>query len=445
MGRGAHAHPAAVPPLRFQAVVEVTHPVPTLEWDTPLYRQARAQLEHALVGAGIPEWIAERLRYPERAIILTLPVKLDDGTARSFPAYRVQHSSVLGPTKGGVRYDGEVNLGECAALAMWMTWKCSLLRLPYGGAKGGVRCNPRELSNAEIARITRRFTADLAPFIGPDQDIPAPDLATNEQTMAWMMDTYSMQKGYAVPEIVTGKPVSIGGSLFRHEATGAGVVMVIERACARLGRQLSGLRCVVQGFGNVGGVAATELHEKDAVVVAVSDLSGGVHAEGGLDVPTVHEYAREHGSLEDYDGGARITNAELLELPCDVLVLAAREDQITAANAANLRCGLIAEGANGPTSIAADAILAERGIPILPDVLTNAGGVTVSYFEWVQDLGRLFWDRDEIRRRLADQLGDAFDRVWELAARDGITLRNAALVAGIREVSAALEARGMYP
>src|SRR5437867_674699 len=265
-------------------MVEVTHPVATLEWDTPLYRQARSQLEQALVQAEIPEWVAERLRYPERALILTLPVKLDDGSVRSFPAYRVQHSSVLGPTKGGVRYDAEVNLGECAALAMWMTWKCSLLRLPYGGAKGGVRCNPRELSQSELRRITRRFTADLAPFIGPDQDIPAPDMATNEQTMAWMMDTYSMQKGYAVPEIVTGKPVALGGSLFRHEATGAGVVMVVERACERLGRRLDEQRCVVQGCGNGGGIAATELHAKGAIVVAVSDLSGGIHDESGLDV-----------------------------------------------------------------------------------------------------------------------------------------------------------------
>jgi glutamate dehydrogenase (NAD(P)+) len=425
-------------------VVEVAHPVPTLEWDTPLFRQARAQLEQALLQADIPDWVAERLRYPERAVILTLPVKLDDGTLQSFPAYRVQHSSVLGPTKGGIRYDAEVNLGECAALAMWMTWKCSLLRLPYGGAKGGVRCNPRELSPKEIQRVTRRFTADLAPFIGPDQDIPAPDMATNEQTMAWMMDTYSVQKGYAVPEIVTGKPISIGGSLFRHEATGAGVVMVVERACGRLGWDLASLRCVVQGFGNVGGIAATELHEKGATVIAVSDASGGVLAEGGLDIPTLQEYVGEHGSLEGFEAG-RITNADLLALPCDVLVLAAREDQVTAANAANLRCRLLVEGANGPTSVAADTILADRGIPILPDVLTNAGGVTVSYFEWVQDLGRLFWDREEIRNRLADKLGDAFDRVWDLSERDGITLRNAALVAGIREVSAALEARGIYP
>jgi glutamate dehydrogenase (NAD(P)+) len=427
------------------AVVEVELSSPALEWDTPLYRQASAQLERALGQAEIPESVAERLRYPERAVILSLPVRLDDGAVRAFPAYRVQHSSVLGPTKGGVRYDAAVNLGECAALAMWMTWKCALLKLPYGGAKGGVRCEPRAMSQAELGRLTRRFTAELTPFIGPQLDIPAPDMATNEQTMAWMMDTYSMQKGYAVPEIVTGKPISIGGSVFRHEATGAGVVMVIGRACDRLGWPLGDLRCVVQGFGNVGGIAATELHERGASVIGVADISGGVLDPGGLDVPTLHEYVREHGSLEGYAGAARITNAELLELECEVLVLAAREDQVTAANAGGLRCRLVAEGANGPTSIEADRILAERGILVLPDVLTNAGGVTVSYFEWVQDLGRLFWDRDDIRQRLADKLGDAFDRVWELAQERGLTLRDAALIAGIREVAEALEARGLYP
>jgi glutamate dehydrogenase (NAD(P)+) len=329
---------------------------------------------------------------------------------------------------------------------MWMTWKCALLRLPYGGAKGGVRCNARELSRNELARITRRFTAELAPFIGPQLDIPAPDMATNEQTMAWMMDTYSMQMGYAVPEIVTGKPISIGGSVFRHEATGAGVVMVVERACHRLGWDLSAQRCVVQGFGNVGGIAATELHDKGARVLGVSDISGGVYSASGLDIPTLHAYVAANGSLEGYaDGVERITNEELLELECDILVLAAREDQVTAANAGNLRCRLVAEGANGPTSVDADAILADRGIPVLPDILTNAGGVTVSYFEWVQDLGRLFWDRDEIRRRLADKLADAFDRVWDVSRDRGISLRDAALVAAIREVAGALEARGIYP
>jgi glutamate dehydrogenase (NAD(P)+) len=427
-------------------VANVAHVPGRLEWDTPLYQQARTQLEHALELAGVSDLVSTRLRHPERAVILTLPVKMDDGSFASFPAYRVQHSSVLGPTKGGVRYDEAVDLGECAALSMWMTWKCALLRLPYGGAKGGVRCNPRALSPGELSRITRRFTAELAPFIGPQLDIPAPDMATNEQTMAWMMDTYSMQKGYAVPEIVTGKPVSLGGSLFRHEATGAGVVMVVERACERLGWNLADQRCIVQGFGNVGGIAATELHEKGANVIAVSDISGGVRSAAGLDIPTLHAYVAEHGSLEGYETGVeRITNEELLESPCDILVLAAREDQVTVANAANLQCSLLVEGANGPTSVEGDRILAERGIPVLPDILTNAGGVTVSYFEWVQDLGRLFWDRDEIRRRLADKMADAFDRVWDVAADRGISLRDAALVAAIREVAAALEARGIYP
>jgi glutamate dehydrogenase (NAD(P)+) len=416
-----------------------------LEWETPLYRTALAQYEQALPHADVEELVAERLRYPERALVVSVPVKLDSGRWTVFPGYRVQHSTVLGPTKGGVRYDAEVTLGECAALAMWMTWKCALLRLPYGGAKGGVRCSPRELSGDELQKITRRFTSELLPIIGPQEDIPAPDMATNEQTMAWMMDTYSMQVGHAVPEIVTGKPISLGGSLFRQEATGAGVVMVTARACDRLGWSLGGQRCVVQGFGNVGGVAAAELHERGARVVGVSDLSGGLHDEKGLDIPALRRFAVEHGSLEEFRDCERVTNEELLELPCDILVLAAREDQVTGENAPRIHAKLIAEGANGPTSLEADAILGERGILVLPDVLTNAGGVTVSYFEWVQDLGRLFWDRAEIRAKLADQLNDAFDRVWKLSDEQGLSLRSAALVAGIREVAGALTARGIYP
>jgi glutamate dehydrogenase (NAD(P)+) len=363
-----------------------------LEWETPLYRTALAQYEQALPYADVEEFVAERLRYPERSLVVSVPVKLDDGSWTVFPGYRVQHSTVLGPTKGGVRYDPEVTLGECAALAMWMTWKCALLRLPYGGAKGGVRCSPRNMSADELRKMTRRFTSELLPIIGPQKDIPAPDMATNEQTMAWMMDTYSMEIGHAVPEIVTGKPISLGGSLFRHEATGAGVVMVI-----------------------------------------------------GLDVDALRRFAEQHGSLADWNEGDRLTNEELLELPCDILVLAAREDQINATNAPRLQTRMIAEGANGPTSLEADAILAERGIPVLPDVLTNAGGVTVSYFEWVQDLGRLFWDRREIRAKLADQLGDAFERVWTLSEERKLTLRSAALVAGIQEVAGALRSRGIYP
>jgi len=416
-----------------------------LEYDTPLYRTAIAQFDEGVAHADVDPGIAERLRHPERSFIVACPIKLDDGRRVVFPGYRVQHSSVLGPTKGGIRYDPGVSLGECAALAVWMTWKCSLLRLPYGGAKGGIRCEPRSLSRGELERLTRRFTSELLPIIGPQEDIAAPDMATNEQTMAWMMDTYSMQKGHAVPEIVTGKPISIGGSVFRHEATGAGVVMVVARACERLGLRLAEQRCVVQGFGNVGGIAAQELVDRGAAVIAVSDVSGGIIDPDGLEIPKMSAYAKEHGSLEGWPTGTRITNEELLELECDILVLAAREDQIHGDNAHRLKCRLVAEGANGPTSLAGDAVLRERGILVLPDILTNAGGVTVSYFEWVQDLGRLFWGRDEIRAKLSEKLDDAFDRVWGISAELELPLRTAALVAGIREVSVALEARGLYP
>jgi glutamate dehydrogenase (NAD(P)+) len=418
---------------------------PVLEWDTHLFRMARAQYEQALPYADVSDQVAERLSYPERAVIVSVPLRRDDGSIEIYPGYRVQHSTVLGPTKGGMRYDPEVSLGECAALATWMTWKCALLQLPYGGAKGGIRCDPHALSQRELEKLTRRFTSELIREIGPQTDIPAPDMATNEQTMAWMMDTYSMQSGYAVPEVVTGKPISIGGSVFRREATGAGVVMVAEQACRQLAFELAGRSCVVQGFGNVGGVAASELHDRDALVVGVSDVSGGLHDERGLDIPVLHAYAAEHGSLEGYDRCERITNEQLLELECDMLVLAAREDQLTSANADRVHALIVVEGANGPTTIEADEILAARGIPVVPDILANAGGVTVSYFEWVQDLGRLFWDRDEIRRKLSDKMSSAFDRVYSISGEKGVTLRQAAMIAAIREVAAALEARGIYP
>jgi glutamate dehydrogenase (NAD(P)+) len=416
-----------------------------LEWDTPLFRTAVAQFEEALTHADVHEAAAERLHYPERAVMVSVPVRMDDDRWVVYAGYRVLHSSVLGPTKGGIRYDPHVSLGECAALAMWMTWKCALLRLPYGGAKGGVRCNPREMSLDEVQRLTRRFTIELLPVIGPDRDIPAPDMATNEQTMAWMMDTYSMQVGYAVPEVVTGKPISIGGSVFRSEATGAGVVMVIERACHKLGWNLPDQGCVVQGFGNVGAIAARELASRGVKVLAVSDISGGVYSPEGLDVGAVALWVEEHGTLADYPYGEHVSNSELLELPCDILVLAALEEQLTSENAPRVECKLVAEGANGPTTFEADEILAERGIVVLPDILTNAGGVTVSYFEWVQDLGRLFWNREEIRAKLADKLNDAFDRVWTLADQQQLSLRSAALVVAIREVAGALETRGIYP
>jgi len=301
------------------------------------------------------------------------------------------------------------------------------------------------MSSDELQRLTRRYTIELLPVIGPEKDIPAPDMATNEQTMAWMMDTYSMQLGYAVPEVVTGKPISIGGSVFRSEATGAGVVMVIDRACQKLGWNLAEQGCVVQGFGNVGGIAARELASHGAKLLAVSDISGGVYSPAGLDYEHLRQWATEHGTLAEYPEVEHVSNSELLELPCDILVLAALEEQLTGENAPRVQCRLVAEGANGPTTIEADEVLAERGIPVLPDVLTNAGGVTVSYFEWVQDLGRLFWTRDEIRAKLSEKLSDACGRVWDLSDARGLSLRTAALVAGIREVASALEARGIFP
>ncbi len=417
-----------------------------LEWDTPLYRMAVAQFDEAVPVAGIPDDIAERLRFPERSTIVSIPVRMDSGRRVVFPGYRVQHSSITGPTKGGIRYDAEVTLGECAALAMWMTWKCSLLRLPYGGAKGGVRCDPRTLSLGELERLTRRFTSELLPIIGPQEDIPAPDMATNEQTMAWMMDTYSMQRGYAVPEIVTGKPISIGGSVFRHEATGAGVVMVVSRACDRLGWPHEraalcrpGLRQRRWDRRARAPVARRAGHSCLGRI--------GRHPFGGRARYThcSSSTCASSGPSRAVTPDARLTNEELLELECDILVLAAREDQITADNAVRVQARLIAEGANGPTSLEADRILALRGITVLPDILTNAGGVTVSYFEWVQDLGRLFWTREEIRAKLEAKLADAFDRVWDLAEERDISLRTAALVAGIRAVSDALEVRGIFP
>jgi glutamate dehydrogenase (NAD(P)+) len=415
------------------------------ELEDPLFLQAVGQLDEALEHADVDDAIGHRLRFPERALSVSIPVQLDDRSLGVFPGYRVQHSSVLGPTKGGIRYDQAVTLGECAALAMWMTWKCALLRLPYGGAKGGVRCDPRALSTAELERLTRRFTTELLPIIGPERDIPAPDMATDEQTMAWMMDTYSMQVGHAVPEIVTGKPLSVGGSVLRPEATGIGVVMVVEEAVRRLGGSLQSSSCVVQGYGKVGAVAAHELALRGARVVGVSDIAGGVHDERGLDLKALDDWRDEHDGLAGFPGSKDVSNAELLELPCDVLVLAATENQVTAANARLLQTKLVAEGANGPTSLEGDEILGERGIPVLPDILTNAGGVAVSYFEWVQDIQRLFWGPDEIRSRLADLMGDALSRVWDLSESEALPFRRAALVTSIREVAEALEARGIHP
>ena len=419
---------------------------PVLEWDTPLFRMARAQYEQALPHADVSDMVAERLSFPERAVIVSVPLRRDDGSIEIFPGYRVQHSTVLGPTKGGMRYDPEVSLGECAALATWMTWKCALLRLPYGGAKGGIRCDPHALSQRELERLTRRFTSELVREIGPQTDIPAPDMATNEQTMAWMMDTYSMQTRLR----------RAGG---RHGQADLDRRLRLPARGDRR-RRRDGRRAGSHGGSATSSpdapascrASATSAASRPRSCTSAAPASSrsptsraaSTH-EAGLDVPALHAYVAEHGSLAGYDRCERITNEQLLELPCDVLVLAAREDQLTSANADRVHASLVVEGANGPTTIEADEILGERGIPVVPDILANAGGVTVSYFEWVQDLGRLFWDRDEIRRKLADKMSDAFDRVYSVSEEKGITLRQAAMVAAIREVAGALEARGIYP
>jgi glutamate dehydrogenase (NAD(P)+) len=379
-------------------------------------------------------------------LVVSVPVQMDDGSVKIFPGYRVQHDSSRGPSKGGIRYHPEVNLGEVAALAMWMTWKCALAGLPYGGAKGGVRVNPSRLSRGELQRLTRRYAAEIFPLIGPDQDIPAPDVGTDAQVMAWFMDTYSQQVGFAVPGVVTGKPVSIGGSQGREEATGRGVVTVTVEALRHLGLSIDGAPVVIQGFGNVGSNTARLMHEAGARVIAVSDQTGGIQNEKGLDVPTLLErYQVGKVPLQDTKLGERLTNAELLELPCTVLVPAALSEQITARNAARIRCRVLAEGANGPTTLEADDILVSNGVFIVPDILANAGGVVVSYFEWVQDAQRFFWKAGDVQARLHEILSEAFHRTVAFAAQKGATMRMAALMNGIDRVAQAHLARGLYP
>ncbi|MCW5557864.1 MAG: Glu/Leu/Phe/Val dehydrogenase, partial [Verrucomicrobiae bacterium] len=367
------------------------------------------QLDLVAARLGMPESERERLKAPKRSLVVAVPVRMDDGTLRVYSGYRVQHHLTLGPTKGGIRYHPEVSLGEVAALAMWMSWKCALAGLPYGGAKGGVSVDPRRLSAGELERLTRRFTQELVGFIGPQLDIPAPDMGTNEQTMAWMMDTFSVHAGYSVPGVVTGKPVGLGGSLGRREATGRGVAYLAGRAMDTLGIQASGGTAVVQGYGNVGAIAAHSLSRQGLRILAVSDVNGGIYNERGLDMPRVDAWALEHGTLRGFPEADPIANADLLELPCDILAPCAMERQITEANAARLRCRILAEGANGPTTPEADAILEARGdVFVVPDILCNAGGVVVSYFEWVQGLQSFFWTEGEVMDRLFRILEGAF-------------------------------------
>jgi glutamate dehydrogenase (NAD(P)+) len=416
----------------------------TLEWRSETNEMAVQQFDVAAGKLGVDPNLASRLRRPDRAMIVSVPTRMDDGRVHVFTGYRVQHNDVLGPFKGGIRYHPAVNLGEVSALAMWMTWKCSLVGLPLGGAKGGIACDPAELSRHELQSMTRRFTAEILNFIGPEVDVAAPDMGTNEQVMAWMMDTYSQHKGHAVPEIVTGKPVAIGGTLGRREATGRGVVYTIIEAARHLNIDLAKCTAAVQGFGNVGSVAAKELTAIGVKVIGISDRTGGFVDSRGLPVDKLLEVASKNHSLEGCPHGDKISNAELLELKCDILVPAAMEMQITKHNAARVQCRLLAEGANGPTTPEADAILRAKDIFVIPDILANAGGVVVSYFEWVQDLQNFFWTEDEVNKKLRDILVKAFHEVLDMSTRQNVDMRMAALMIGIERVSRAMLWRGLY-
>ncbi len=417
-----------------------------LVWDTPMYRLAVAQLDRAAERMRLDPNIWERLRTPQRAHVVSFPFRRDDyDTVETVFAYRVQHLLSMGPTKGGIRYDGDVNLGEVTALAIWMSWKCSIMGLPFGGAKGGVRIDPHSLSRSELQRITRRYTSEIIDVIGPDRDIPAPDLGTDEQVMSWIMDTYSQQKGHAVPGVVTGKPIEIGGSYGRREATGRGVISCTLEACRLRGIDFQGAAVVVQGFGQVGSVAARIARQLGARVVGISDIRTGIFNEKGLDLDAAEAWHAQNRSLEGFPGGDAISNAELLCLPCDVLIPAAVQNQITEKSAGRLRCRVLVEGANGPTGLEADAILAERGILVVPDILANAGGVTVSYFEWVQGLQQFFWSEQEVNDRLIKLMQRAFHDVHALAQEKGVDLRTAALMRGIGRVYEAKRRRGVFP
>jgi len=410
-----------------------------------MLEDALAQLDAVAERIKLDLDVHKRLRQPQRSLIVSVPTLMDDGRLDVFTGYRVQHDLTMGPTKGGIRYRPDVNLEEVTALAMLMTWKCALMGLPYGGAKGGVCCDPTRMSRLELERMTRRYTSEIILFIGPDRDIPAPDLYTNEQVMAWMMDTYSMQRGITTPGVVTGKPLLLGGSLGRREATGRGVCYIVRAAAKERDLPLAGARVAVQGFGNVGSVAARLLHEEDCRIVAVSDRHGGVYNPGGLDIPKLVADHTAEGHVSQYRDGDRITNQELLTLDCDVLIPAATAGQITEQNAARIRAGIIAEGANGPTTPGGDQILTERGVMVVPDILANAGGVAVSYFEWVQGLQQYFWHEYEINERLAQIMGVAFQQVLALSGTERVDLRTAALMLGVRRVAEAQKLRGLYP
>lgn len=425
--------------------LERTH-ARTMEWESPTLQLAQQQFLKAAKLLNLDDNIRQRLLFPQRTQIVTFPFRRDEGGAvETVFGYRVQHVLTMGPTKGGIRYHQDVELGEVSALASWMTWKCALMQLPFGGAKGGVRINPNQYTDDELQRLTRRYTSEIIGMIGPDKDIPAPDMGTDERVMAWIMDTYSQQVGYTVPAVVTGKPVVLGGSLGRREATGRGLVYLVEESAGHIGLNLDGATAVVQGFGNVGSNAARFLAEDGVKIIAVSDATTGLHNPNGLSLKALTDYVAKNRYLEGFPEADTVTNSELLELECDVLCPAALSNQITKENAERINCKILAEGANGPTTLDADEILIDKGVFILPDVLGNAGGVTVSYFEWVQDTQNLMWTLEEINKRLHTILTDAFSRTLLRSQRDKVDVRTAAMMEGIERVTQAKLLRGLFP
>lgn len=427
-----------------QGTVNGQSPRPVFE-DSPVFQMAVKQLDGVARAMNLDPNILERLSQPKRSLVVSVPIRMDDGRTQNFLGYRVQHSLTSGPAKGGLRYHPSVDLGEVAALAMWMSWKCGIMNLPFGGGKGGIACDPAKMSMGEKERLTRRFTEEVLCVIGPRQDVMAPDLGTDEQTMAWIMDTYSMSVGYACPEIVTGKPVEIGGCVGRREATGRGVVYCVMQALNEMSLGSADATAVVQGFGNVGSVACQELVKRGVKIVAVGDRYGAIANPRGIDIAALNQHVAAGKLLRDFPGAGAIDPNELLTTPCTILVPAALERQITAANASKLRCKVLAEGANGPTTPDADAILADSGIFIIPDVLCNAGGVTVSYFEWVQDMQQFFWSEQQVNQKLEELMLKAFHQVRKLAKDKKLSMRTAALCLGVEKVSKEKTRRGLYP
>ena len=412
----------------------------------PTFDMACEQFDLVADLLPMPQEHRDRVKFPKRSLTVAVPVRMDNGEVRVFSGYRVQHHLSLGPTKGGLRFHPDVRLGEVAALAMWMSWKCALTGLPYGGAKGGVACDPRTLSIGELERVTRRFTQEIVSFIGPQIDIPAPDVGTNEQTMAWIMDSYSIHAGHSVPGVVTGKPVNLGGSLGRREATGRGVGYLVGRAMDVLGMKANECTAAVQGFGNVGSVAAASMAKHGVKIIAVSDADGGLYNANGIDLNALNDHVAARKTVAGFAGAEPITNAELLELKCDVLAPCALERQITAANAAKLQCRILAEGANGPTTPDGDVIIDQRGdIFVIPDILCNSGGVVVSYFEWVQDLQSFFWSEAEVVDKLFRILETAFMSTWNMSKQQKLSMRMAALALGVKRVWEAKKQRGLFP